>query len=225
MAAYEWFPDEAAAEETRRSVSSSRPAPRPDQSSTADNRRLGVGGLALGASAKRSVSRAPPSTATFPTSRRSSRPWRAEGFRTFRLALVDAWERRGAARQGDGRGLFAVLYQGTHSSYRLAFCVKSCARDPELIEKTEAAFHALVDALMEGQREGWVRQDDPLMLARFVCDTRKIAMLVIDGQLRDGDESGIALNRYAVGAESEPPSQVRRGDPDSAGLTGVRCRW
>jgi hypothetical protein len=76
--------------------------------------------------------------------------------------------------------------------------VESCARDPELIAEAHGAFQALVDALAEGQREGWVRDDDPQMLARFIWSvTHGIAMLVIDGQLRDGDQSGTALNRYA----------------------------
>jgi AcrR family transcriptional regulator len=126
-----------------------------------------------------------------------------EGFRTFRLALVDAWERRGRGRAGfEAMGEAYLQFAVAHPShYRAMFgrFVESCARDPELIEEAEAAFQALVDALVEGQREGWVRQDDPLMLARFVWSvTHGIAMLVIDGQLRDGDESGIALNRYAV---------------------------
>jgi hypothetical protein len=77
--------------------------------------------------------------------------------------------------------------------------MESCARDPELINEATGAFQALLDALVEGQREGWVRQDDPVILARFVWSvTHGIAMLVIDGQLRDSDEAGTALNRYAA---------------------------
>jgi len=49
------------------------------------------------------------------------------------------------------------------------------------------------------------------MLARFVWSvTHGIAMLVIDGQLRDCDDSGTALNRYAA-------ERVRAGiDPGSS---------
>lgn len=126
-----------------------------------------------------------------------------EGFRTLRLALVDAWERNGRGRagfeaMGDAYLQFAVAHP---SHYRVMFgrFVESGARDPELIEEAKAAFQALVDALVEQQREGWVRKDDPVMLARFVWSvTHGIAMLVIDGQLREGDESGTVLNRYAA---------------------------
>jgi AcrR family transcriptional regulator len=126
-----------------------------------------------------------------------------EGFRTFRLALVDAWEGSGRGRagieaMGDAYLRFAVAHP---AHYRAMFgrFVESCARDPELVEDAQGAFQALVDALTEGQRQGWVRKDDPQMLARFVWSvTHGIAMLVIDGQLRDGDESGITLNRYAA---------------------------
>ena len=68
-----------------------------------------------------------------------------------------------------------------------------------MIGEAEAAFRALVDALIDQQREGGVRKDDPLLLARFVWSvTHGIAMLVINGQLRDADESGAALSRYAA---------------------------
>jgi len=46
--------------------------------------------------------------------------------------------------------------------------VESCARDPEPIGEATAAFQALVDALVDQQRDGGVRKDDPQMLARFV---------------------------------------------------------
>jgi AcrR family transcriptional regulator len=126
-----------------------------------------------------------------------------EGFRTFRLALVEAWERNGRGwagfeAMGDAYLQFAVAHP---SHYRVMFgrFVESCARDPALIEEASAAFQALVDALTEGQREGWVRKDDPVVLGRFVWSaSHGIAMLVIDGQLPDGDGSGPALNRYAA---------------------------
>ena len=87
----------------------------------------------------------------------------------------------------------------------------SRAKRGELIEEAKAAFQALVDALVEQQREGHVRADDPLMLARFVWSvTHGVAMLVIDGQLRESDESGTVLNRYAAerirAAIAAPPS-------------------
>jgi hypothetical protein len=93
---------------------------------------------------------------------------------------------------------FAVAHS---SHYRVMFgrFMDSCARDPGLVEEANAAFQALVDALVEQQRNGLVRDDDPLLLARFVWShTHGISMLVIDGQLRGVDESGEALNRYAA---------------------------
>jgi AcrR family transcriptional regulator len=127
-----------------------------------------------------------------------------EGFRTFRAALVDAWQRNGRGRAGfEAMGRAYLRFAVEHPAhYRVMFgrFDESCARDPELIDEAKGAFQALVDALADGQREGWVRKDDPLMLARFVWSiTHGIAMLVIDGQLRDDDASGTALNRYAAG--------------------------
>jgi len=126
-----------------------------------------------------------------------------EGFRTFRRALVDAWEQQGRGRAGfEAMGEAYLQFAVAHPShYRVMFgrFMESCARDPELINEATGAFQALLDALVEGQREGWVRQDDPVILARFVWSvTHGIAMLVIDGQLRDSDEAGAALNRYAA---------------------------
>jgi AcrR family transcriptional regulator len=138
-----------------------------------------------------------------------------EGFRTLRLALVDAWERKGRGRAGfEAMGEAYLQFAVAHPAhYRVMFgrFVESGARDPELIEEAKAAFQALVDALVEQQREGHVRADDPLMLARFVWSvTHGVAMLVIDGQLRESDESGTVLNRYAAerirAAIAAPPS-------------------
>jgi hypothetical protein len=77
--------------------------------------------------------------------------------------------------------------------------VESGASDRELVEEGEGAFRALVDALVELQREGLARTDDPILQARFVWSvTHGIAMLVIDGRLGDSDPAGTALNRYAA---------------------------
>jgi AcrR family transcriptional regulator len=126
-----------------------------------------------------------------------------EGFRTLRIALVDAWERHGRGPAGFEAMANAYLqFAVAHPShYRVMFgrFVEACERDPELIEEAKAAFQALVDALVEQQHAGQARRDDPLMQARFVWSVvHGIAMLVIDGQLRDTDESGTALNRYAA---------------------------
>ena len=126
-----------------------------------------------------------------------------EGFRTLRLALLEAWETHGRGQAGfEAMGAAYLQFAVAHPShYRVMFgrFVESCERDAELAEEAKAAFQALVDALVDQQREGRVRQDDPVLLARFVWAlTHGIAMLVIDGQLRDADASGTALNRYAA---------------------------
>jgi AcrR family transcriptional regulator len=126
-----------------------------------------------------------------------------EGFRTFRLALVEAWEHHGRGRAGfEAMGEAYLRFAIDHAAhYRVMFgrFVESGARDPELIEEGQGALRALVDALTEGQRQGWVRKDDPMVLAAFVWSvTHGIAMLAIDGQLHGGDESAAALNRYAA---------------------------
>ena len=92
---------------------------------------------------------------------------------------------------------FAVAHP---SHYRVMFgrFAESCAREPEVVEEAQAAFQVLVNALVHEQRAGWVRQDDPTMLARLLWSvSHGVAMLVIDGQLPDGGASGPALNRYA----------------------------
>jgi AcrR family transcriptional regulator len=126
-----------------------------------------------------------------------------EGFRAFRLALVDAWEQNGRGRAGfEAMGEAYLQFAVAHPAhYRVMFgrFMESCARDPELVVEATGAFQALVDALIQGQRDEWVRKDDPVILARFVWSvTHGVAMLVIDGQLRDADTSGPELNRYAL---------------------------
>jgi AcrR family transcriptional regulator len=126
-----------------------------------------------------------------------------EGFRTLRLALGEAWERNGRGQSGfEAMGEAYLQFAVGHPAhYRVMFgrFVESGARDPALVDEARAAFQALVDALVELQRNGSARADDPLMLALFVWSvTHGIAMLVIDGQLRDSDASGTALNRYAA---------------------------
>jgi len=57
----------------------------------------------------------------------------------------------------------------------------------------------LVDSLVELQRAGLVRSDDPLTQARFIWSiVHGIAMLAIDGQLPDENGQVAALNRYAA---------------------------
>ena len=125
-----------------------------------------------------------------------------EGFRTLRLDLLAAW-----AREGHGEAGFEAMGQAylafavaRPSHYRVMFgrFVESKACDPELVQEAEGAFQALVDAVVAQQREGLVRRDDPVMLARFVWSVvHGIAMLTIDGQLPPDDGAPGRLSRYA----------------------------
>jgi AcrR family transcriptional regulator len=126
-----------------------------------------------------------------------------EGFRMLRLALTEAWEQRGRGRDGfEAMGLAYVQFAVSHPAhYRVMFgrFVESCSKDADFIQEATAAFQVLVDSLVEQQRAGLVRRDDPLILARFIWSVvHGIAMLAIDGQLRGSDEHGEALNRYAT---------------------------
>jgi AcrR family transcriptional regulator len=126
-----------------------------------------------------------------------------EGFRMLRLQLTEAWEWHGRGRAGfEAMGFAYVGFAVAHPShYRVMFgrFLESCSKDAAFVEEATAAFQVLVDSLVDQQRAGLVRRDDPLILARFVWSVvHGVAMLVIDGQLRGADERGDALNRYAV---------------------------
>jgi AcrR family transcriptional regulator len=126
-----------------------------------------------------------------------------EGFRMLRLTLTEAWEQEGRGREGfEAMGVAYVRFAVDHPShYRVMFggFIESCEKDAAFIEEATAAFQVLVDSLLEQQRAGLVRNDDPLLQARLIWSlVHGIAMLVIDGQLRGQDERGEALNRYAI---------------------------
>jgi AcrR family transcriptional regulator len=126
-----------------------------------------------------------------------------EGFRTFRLALLDAWEREGYGTPGlEAMGLAYLQFAREHSAhYRVMFgrFIESCAKDPDVIKEATGAFQVLVDALIELQGEGLARQEDPQMLARCIwAQVHGISMLAIDGQLRGEYTSSDALNRYTM---------------------------
>jgi hypothetical protein len=73
------------------------------------------------------------------------------------------------------------------------------AADPELAEEGAAAFQALVDALVDQQRSGLVRNDPPLHLALFIWSlVHGIAMLAIDGRLDHANAEIGTLTRFAI---------------------------
>jgi AcrR family transcriptional regulator len=126
-----------------------------------------------------------------------------EGFRLLRLGLTSAWEEHGRGRKGfEAMGLAYVRFAVAHPAhYRVMFggFLESCAKDAEFVQEAEAAFQVLVESLVQQQRTGLVRRDDPLLLARFIWSVvHGIAMLAIDGQLRGADDRGEALNQYAM---------------------------
>ena len=136
-----------------------------------------------------------------------------EGFRTLRQQLVDAWETGGRGRAAlDTMGVAYVRFAVANPSYyRVMFGgfvdPKGC--EPELEAEAAGAFQALVDALAALQRDGVVRRDDTVKVARFVwAVVHGVAMLAIDGQLREpgGPASieellGYALERLRTGIE------------------------
>lgn len=139
-----------------------------------------------------------------------------EGFRTFRLALLEGWHTAPNSLDGfEAMGLAYVRFALAHPSYyRVMFggFVDAGRGDPALAEEAGGAFQVLVGALEALQHQGLVRQDDPLQLARFIwAMVHGIAMLAIDGQLRHQGADVEALTRYAIG-------RVRTGvAPESPG--------
>ena len=113
-----------------------------------------------------------------------------EGFRTLRERLVAAWEEGGrdeAAFRAMGIAYvrFAV---DSPSHYRVMFggFVDTQQSDPELAAEGSGAFQALLDALASLQRDGVVRGDDTVLMARYVWAlVHGIALLGIDGLLRE----------------------------------------
>src|SRR5262245_39573100 len=127
----------------------------------------------------------------------------AQGFRTLRERLEEAW------RSGDpGRGGFEAMASAyvrfaiDHSShYRVMFGapLDAASCDPDLAVEGAAAFQTLVDALAWQQREGLVRDDDPLQLANYVwAVVHGISMLALDGRLRSTGDALDALIAFAV---------------------------
>src|SRR5688572_6506791 len=110
-----------------------------------------------------------------------------EGFRMLRARLLEGW-RSGGVREFNDMGVAYIRFAMANSShYRVMFggFVDDGPRDEELTRESTAAFQALVDAIVSLQKDGAVRKDDPLQLARFIWATvHGVSMLIIDGQLR-----------------------------------------
>jgi AcrR family transcriptional regulator len=125
-----------------------------------------------------------------------------EGFRTLCQRLAGAWEDGGrgpAAFQAMG---VAYIRFGVESPshYRVMFSrfVDPEPQEPELATEAKGAFQTLVDAVVTLQRDGFLRDDDPMLMARYVwAVVHGVVMLAIDAQL---PEPGAveALMQYAL---------------------------
>jgi AcrR family transcriptional regulator len=125
-----------------------------------------------------------------------------EGFRTLRHQLVTAWEEGGRGpAASEAMGVAYVRFAVANPShYRVMFSrfIDPQPREPELAAEAGGAFQALVDAVAALQRDGTVRGDDTVLVARFVwAVVHGVAMLAIDGQLPE--PGGVAeLMPYAL---------------------------
>ncbi len=131
-----------------------------------------------------------------------------EGFRALRERLVGAWEEGGRDEAAfRAMGIAYVRFAVDNPShYRVMFggFVDTQPSDPELAAEGAGAFQALVDALASLQRDGIVRGDDTVLMARYVWAlVHGIALLGIDGLLREPGAvdalMGYALERLDTG--------------------------
>jgi AcrR family transcriptional regulator len=127
----------------------------------------------------------------------------AEGFRTLHAALVGAWNEAGRGLAGlRAQGHAYVTFGTTHPShYRVMFggYVTRAEKGSDLDVAGQAAFMALLDALVDLQQHGLFRRDDPMMQARYVWGTvHGITMLLMAGKMGPEPPSADALAEYTV---------------------------
>lgn len=127
----------------------------------------------------------------------------SEGFRMLHRALADAREGHGRGRPGfEAMGIAYIRFAVAHPShYRVMFgrFAESCETDAGFLDMAGAAFNELVDSIVEQQRDGIVRGDEPVLLSRFIWSAvHGAAMLAIDGQLHGVDDDGEILAHYSV---------------------------
>ena len=109
-----------------------------------------------------------------------------EGFRMLREQLVTAWEDGGRGHAAfESMGMAYIRFAAANPAhYRVMFggFVDPKACDPKLTTEAAGAFQALVDALAALQRDGVVRDDETVLMARHVwAVVHGIAMLGNDG--------------------------------------------
>ena len=124
-----------------------------------------------------------------------------EGFRLLRERLIEAWG-SGGVSGFDAMGVAYVRFaMANRSHYRVMFggVVDNAPRDEDLTREGTAAFNALVNAIVALQKEGEVRKEDPVQLARFIwAAVHGISMLIIDGQLPHQEMDLDGLIQFAV---------------------------
>jgi AcrR family transcriptional regulator len=149
-----------------------------------------------------------------------------EGFRSFREQLVAAWDQAGHGTAGlDAMGLAYVRFAVANPAhYRVMFgrFIEHKERQTELATEAAGALQALEGALSALEREGLVRSEDTVTMARFVwAVVHGVAMFAIDGQLRDpamADElARYAIERLWIGiAAGEASSTIGAGPPGTS---------
>jgi AcrR family transcriptional regulator len=112
----------------------------------------------------------------------------AEGFRTLRAALVEAWDTGARGREGfDAMGVAYVQFAVAHPShYRVMFggVIRPGDASRMVRDTGTDAFQVLVDAIVEQQQSGLVRGDEPRQLALYIwAVVHGVAMLALDGML------------------------------------------
>ena len=138
-----------------------------------------------------------------------------EGFRTLREQLVAAWEEGGRGPAGSqAMGVAYLRFAVANPShYRVMFSpfVDREPHDPELATEAFGAFQALVDSVVVLQRDGFLRNDDTVLVARYIWSVvHGVAMLAIDGQLPEQDVEELtryALERMRIGIVATPPKK------------------
>ena len=131
----------------------------------------------------------------------------AEGFRTLRAALRDAWESGGRGREGfQAMGIAYVRFAVTHPShYRVMFGGRVHHADRSVVHDADTdAFRVLLDAIVELQAQGFVGSGDPGHLALYIwAVVHGVSMLALDGMLPDAtpatDLMALANERLSVG--------------------------
>lgn len=132
-----------------------------------------------------------------------------EGFRMLRLQTLEAWDQGGHDWAGfESMGAAYIRFAVRNPAhYRVmfgGFVVSS--PNPEVAQEGAGAFQALVDAIASLQKDGVMREGEPLQIARFVWAlVHGVAMLQIDGLLGpDADWqafAGFAFKRLRTGTE------------------------